>query len=406
MAIMHSHDFLSACTGTGTHNKTLEEIRDKGAEVILATFRMMKNSLVHAMDNNAVLKTVHETHALLAAFSSVVGGEVNLSFGADSIFVCGQLLRATRSIYDSAREAGQMLAALGVSELSFSEQVSESDLLAFCSVFSTASRDPKQRGLLLATPLVHIEVARGGARSSAVDEELSTANHHLHMYVNSVAVMREVIATGAHGQDVPLRRIKRVAQTLVTLAEQQTDVARDLVSMPHGRGDDATRAVLTALVASLLGQQLTARRKAPLQLAMAALLLDAGGEQEVVDHGSHNEITLEGDSMPPEDKGLSARLIASGGVYFEHALRTVVVEEVEHLQDVTRSQPPQVHGASPLFHSRLLHVARNLVERLMPRDHSEAQTPAEALAQLVHSRKADSTALHLLAQALGLPAES
>ena len=106
-------EFLAACKATDSRNKALEEIRDKGAEVILATFRLLKNSLVHALGNKAVQTTVKETHGIISDFASVVGGYVSITYVEDTIFVCGQLLRASRSIYESAMEVGKMLAICG-----------------------------------------------------------------------------------------------------------------------------------------------------------------------------------------------------------------------------------------------------------------------------------------------------
>jgi len=108
-------DFLAACKATDSRNKALEEIRDKGAEVILCIFRMLKNSLVHAIGNKAVQTTVKETQGVLGDFASIVGGYGSITYVDDTIFVCGQLLRASRSIYESAMEVGKMLSVCGVS---------------------------------------------------------------------------------------------------------------------------------------------------------------------------------------------------------------------------------------------------------------------------------------------------
>jgi hypothetical protein len=54
---LNRSDFLAQCKASDSRNRSLEEIRDKGAEVILSTFRLLKNSLVHAIDNQAVALT-------------------------------------------------------------------------------------------------------------------------------------------------------------------------------------------------------------------------------------------------------------------------------------------------------------------------------------------------------------
>jgi hypothetical protein len=159
-----STGFLAACKASDSRNKSLEEIRDKGADVILAAFRMFKNSLVHAIDNKAVQMTVKESHTILADFASVVGGYVSVTYIEDSIFVCGQLLRASRSVYESALEVGKMLATCGVSELNFTGDVTEQDIYELCHAFSISARDPQRRGHLLQQKLKNITV-RAGVRN-------------------------------------------------------------------------------------------------------------------------------------------------------------------------------------------------------------------------------------------------
>src|SRR5262245_5546409 len=160
MARGDKSDFLAACKATDSRNKALEEIRDKGAEVILAVFRMIKNSLVHATSNKAVQITVKDTHAIIADFASTVGGYVSLTYVDETVFVCGQLLRASRTIYESAMEVGKLLAVCGVSELSFTGDLTEQDLLLLCEAFAISARDPEQRQRLLEAKIPNITVRK------------------------------------------------------------------------------------------------------------------------------------------------------------------------------------------------------------------------------------------------------
>jgi len=129
-------DFLASCKATDSRHKALEEIRDKGSDVVLAVFRLLKNSLVHHIGNDAVRVTAKDTHGILSDFAAIVGGGVSLTFVDETIFVCGQLLRASRSIYESAMEVGRLFGACGVSEISFAQGMTEADLLAMCEAFS------------------------------------------------------------------------------------------------------------------------------------------------------------------------------------------------------------------------------------------------------------------------------
>src|SRR5262245_30316376 len=162
-------NFLAACKATDARNKALEEIRDRGADVILALFRLLKNALVHQLGNKAVLSTAKETHTIITEFATIVGGYVSVTYVDDTIFVCGQLLRASRSIYESAMEVGKLLAVASVSELGFTPDVAEQDLLKLCEAFAASVRDPNQRGRLLATKVPGIVVRQ-------VDANLQTGH--------------------------------------------------------------------------------------------------------------------------------------------------------------------------------------------------------------------------------------
>ena len=111
-------DFLAACKATDSRNKSLEEIRDKGADVDPRGLSPAQE-LARARDRatRPVQTTVKETHGIISDFASIVGGYVSITYVEDTIFVCGQLLRASRSIYESAMEVGKMLAICGVSEV-------------------------------------------------------------------------------------------------------------------------------------------------------------------------------------------------------------------------------------------------------------------------------------------------
>ena len=170
-------DFLAACKATDSRNKALEEIRDKGSDVILAIFRLLKNSLVHALGNKAVQTTVKETHSIISDFASIVGGYVSITFVDDTIFVCGQLLRASRTIYESAMEVGKLLGACGVSEVSFTGELTEADLLAFCEAFATSVRDPEKREKLLEAKLNNVTRAPGRLHAAEERGRREPARH-------------------------------------------------------------------------------------------------------------------------------------------------------------------------------------------------------------------------------------
>jgi hypothetical protein len=64
-----AQDFLAHCVAATTGNPLLEQIRDKSSEAALAVFRLVKNALVHAIDNEAVVQTIQQSHVIRPGFS-------------------------------------------------------------------------------------------------------------------------------------------------------------------------------------------------------------------------------------------------------------------------------------------------------------------------------------------------
>lgn len=396
-------DFLAACKATDSRHKALEEIRDKGADVVLAVFRMLKNSLVHHIGNDAVRATAKDSHAILSDFASVVGGAVSLTFVDETIFVCGQLLRASRSIYESAMEVGRLLGTCGVSEVAFAPDATETDLLAMCEAFSIASRDPSQRERLLQAKISNITVRRVDTSLQTSDDEdnLPTMERALRSYASSLVVMRQFYDGVASGRTVLPHRVKRVAQRMVSMAESDEGSVLALTTLANAHRDEAGRAVQSAILATVVARRLTTNRNALAQLAMAALMADVG---RVRIAGSSGERFVRlGDEVEKVIPALTSSLcISTGGVNVGNALRTVTAFESTHLERQHLLGPLYKRSLSPLVQSRILYLSRQLLERLAPRDNSRPMSPLDALADLAGKPNVDETAYKLLIQAVGV----
>lgn len=119
-------------------NVLAEQIQDRGAEVALAVFRLAKNAMLHSMDNDAVTEAIARALEILVGFSREVGSAATVTFADDTIFVCGQLLRASRGVYESASELGRILGRVGVSEVAFEPGVTREGLYAFGQALADA----------------------------------------------------------------------------------------------------------------------------------------------------------------------------------------------------------------------------------------------------------------------------
>lgn len=397
------HDFLAACKATDSRNKALEEIRDKGSEVILSVFRMLKNALVHAIGNKAVIMTVKESHGIVGDFASIVGGYVSITYVDDTIFVCGQLLRASRSIYESAMEVGKMLAIAGVSEVSFTGEVTEQDMLALCEAFAISVRDPNQRNRLLETTIPNIAVRRFDTNLQSVeeDQDLPPMEESLRAYASALVVLRQFYERMAQGKTVLPHRVKRVAQRMVSLAESDEGALLAMTTLANGHRDEAGRAVQAAILSIVVARRLTTQRNSLSQLAMAALMADVG-RARIAGSATDKLVQLSDDVEKVVPALTSSLCISTGGVNVQNAVRTVTSYEATHLERQQLLGPLYKRTMSPMIQSKILFVVRQLLDKIAPRDITRALSPLDALAALAGQPNVDDLVYKLLIQTIGI----
>lgn len=398
-------DFLAACKATDTRNQALEEIRDKGAEIILATFRMLKNSIVHHLDNQAVKKIVSETHATLTDFAGTVGGYVAITYVEDTIFVCGQLLRATRGIYESALEVGRLLRVVGVSEISFTNELTEQDLYDFLGYFALSSRDPSQREALVNAKVSHVSVRAVDTSLEQSDKEpegLPDMEKALRSYASALVVMRQFFRKMSQGRPVMPHRVKRISQRLVSLSENSEGALLGMTSLANAHRDEAGRAVQTAILTILVARKLTRNRSVLAQIAMAALMADSG-RVRIAGRESLDRFVPLDEAADAAVPALTASLfISTGGVNMQSAVRTVTAYEATTMEREALVGALYRRQMSPTVQSKVLHAVRLLMGYLAPRDTARPLSPLDALTKLAQDKSVDEVTYKLVVQAMGL----
>lgn len=402
--VMRRTDFLAACQAKQQKNPTLEEIRDKGAEVVLAVFRLCKNALVHALDNEAMVKTAADSTRIIADFAQAVGGSVSITFVEQTIFVCGQLLRASRAVYEQAMELANLLERGTVSEVIFNSDCTARDLLAFAEAFSISVRDPEQRDRLLNAQLENIQVRQVDTILQSMDDDsgLPDMEKTLLSYASALVVMRRFFDRIAEGRTALPHQVKRIAQRLVALAATNESALLALVTTAGKHRDDAGRAVLSAIMTILIARRLTTSRVALGQLAMSALMADLGRVRAAGTAARDQLVQLSDEAEMAVPALTSAISIASGGVNVQSALRTVAAFETTFIEREQLLGPVYKRVMSPLVQSKIMQVVRALLDRVAPRDTSRPLSPADAMAAITRIPSIDNVAYKLLVAAIGL----
>jgi HD-GYP domain-containing protein (c-di-GMP phosphodiesterase class II) len=403
-----AQDFLAHCVAATTGNPLLEQIRDKSSEAALAVFRLVKNALVHAIDNEAVVQTIQQSHEILTGFSREVGSSVTLTYAGDTVFVCGQLLRASRQVYEATMQLGQLLEKCEVSEVSFEPTLTPADLSAFAAAVAISAREPQQRRYLAESKIPNVAVRHVDAllMRRTEDEDLPPSERIVRMYATALLVMRQFFDDIARGKTILPHRVKRLSQRFVTLAETGDPAMLGMTSMANAHRDDAGRAVQTALLSVLVAKQLIHDRVTLARLAMAAMMADVGRVRVAGPEGRARFVALPDTAEVTVPTATATVCLATGGLNPSNALRTVVATEANWVERQAML-PPLYLGKTALPQSEIIRQVRRLLELLAPRDSTRSLSPAAALQALAAEPNTDRVVLRLLVRTVGvIPAGS
>jgi hypothetical protein len=185
------------------------------------------------------------------------------------------------------------------------------------------------------------------------------------------------------------RRLVRLARALVRVAETNDPAFLGLTALADAHRDPPGRAALLTLVAIGTARELTTSRRALVRVALTVLLADLG------------EATP-GDPRHAAERAASAVVGLLGADPGALLVADSVCEGVR-LRALTTSLAPVERGElPPAVTSRIVQVARALLDRIAPADGSAVRSPLVALVEVGAMRTIDPGAFRCLVRALGL----
>jgi hypothetical protein len=231
------------------------------------------------------------------------------------------------------------------------------------------------------------------------DDDLPPGERVLRLYARALVVLRAFYQDLATGKTILPHRVKRLAQRLVVTAEGEDPAVLGMTAMAKSHRDDAGRALQTAILAIAVGRKITTERVPLAQLAMAALLADVGRAR--VAGGSERTVALSDaeESRVPASGAFAC--IVTGGINPTSAQRAVTVVESSWLERAATMGAPWNGALPPMLASQILSLVRAVLDRIAPRDGSNAMAPTDAL-EAVAASSADRTLVRLLVGAVGL----
>ncbi|WP_437815389.1 DnaJ domain-containing protein [Sorangium sp. So ce1078] len=392
-----------------SENIRREQARDLASSVVQALFRLVKLSTLHAIDNQAMVRQVEETVALIQDFGQRSGHNVSVLFTRGSVFVSGQLLKANRAVYEGALELGDVLGRCGYSEIGIAKDVRASDLYALASALAEALRSGKPALADRPAPRVRLRAVDEAVlrREVAVDREGDETSAIVRTYATAIVILRRFYDDLRQGRYALRQGVKRITQRLVDLSANETPAFLGVTALRNQNHDDAGRAVNTAILSLAMARQITGDVVLLQRLSMAALLFDiarprltgaAGGGAG----GLVPQLSEQQDADVPA--GTAVVLTALGLVNEPSVMRTVVAYEAHWVRRQAALGPVYRGLRQPTLQARILATARAFNDLLTPAPGEAPLSADEAIAKLEQEATdpADRTVLRLLVGALGI----
>lgn len=379
--------------------------RELGASLVLALQRLLKITQIHALDNMAVIQQLDQTSEAIRIFCTRVHGPATFLFAKNTVFVSGQLLKATRTEYEAALELGATLEAVGVTELSIQADVESRDLASFAEAVVTALRD-RSRRTILREPSSRIRGRRVDAAALLADaEDLPHDEQIVRAYAQAIVVMRRTLETLAAGRFELPHEAKRIAQKLVMLSEGDTPSFLGVTAMRNANHDAAGRAVNASILAVAMCRLLTEDLSILSRVAMAALLYDVGRPWVIgaARASGPGKLSPEEELRMPAASALVHTLL--GGFRLPSMIRTVIDYEA-HWHARSAEMGPLYGGERlPAIAARIVAAAHRFNAVLTPDPAARViLTPDDAVAFIrgeAHDEE-DQLVVSLLIGAIGL----
>ncbi|MCC6667891.1 MAG: hypothetical protein IT375_29375 [Polyangiaceae bacterium] len=382
-----------------------QQARERGSALASQIFRLLKVAQFHALDNMAFLQQLDQTVEALKAFGAQTGEPLTLLFAKSTVFVCGQLLKASRTEYESALELSELVRRLGVTQLTIQTDADRADLSAMARLFQPPHKARAEHGVIEPSPRVRLRFV-SAARLDENDQEMSPEDQILRTYATTVVVMRRVYENLQAARYQLPNQVKRLAQRLVVLSEGDTPAFLGVTGMRSAVNDAAGRSVSRAILAVAMGRQLTQDLATLSRIAMSALFMDVAIP---LVSGSTGKGAVATRMTPTAEQRLPAAtaavLTALGQVRDASMVRTVIAYEAHWLRQATRLGPMYDGEYKPMVAARIVATAHRFNELMQP-DLASNQSPSvdDAIATLRGEARdtVDQAMLVLLVGALGV----
>ncbi len=367
-----------------------DDPRQLASRVVHAIYRLIKGCFLHDDSNQAVANLIEFVIETTHVYCGRAGVEaVSVLFAGNSVFVNKQMLRASRETYQLALELGTILAGCGITEVTLERTIIAGEIGEFGRAVAAMHREKTPSPKFTEGGWTGLKVRKvvgfGGG------EVLSPVTRVARTYAASIMIVRAFYADLKKGKLELSHSVKRVAQKLAGIPEDERRLLLSTAAAPAADTDRAGLIVSSAIVSVVMAGQLTDDRSALTTLATAALLYDAGRARFVRGSGTDGPIVERILSEDEEERLPNASIVALtalGKLHPQGVTRSVIVYEALSLRN--EATTPYGGARQPHVLSRILSVARAFTELRVSRGTSPPHSVDDAI-QVLTSQARDNT---------------
>jgi HD-GYP domain-containing protein (c-di-GMP phosphodiesterase class II) len=253
----------------------LEEVQRLGTLALPIIVRCLKTAAIYQIDNDAVRKMIADTVASLQPLFNLKG-TLRFQVIGQHAFLNQSALRLKETALESLTTLKRIFDKLGIHEVSFAEDLRETDLYEFLAAFQRhlRSADP---GAIKQEKWARIGVRAVQTGSHERTEQIDLRQNVLRLYAQSVVDLKVAIDEVKRGSPrPPLNKLRQDLQGLVDHSGAYESLLVGLTRADLSRGDHAYHAAAVGVLALLLSRRLGLDKKALVDVGLAGVFHDLG----------------------------------------------------------------------------------------------------------------------------------
>ena len=242
--------------------------------IVQQLYRLFKLAMFHDLKNEAVHRAIDQSVLVFRDEITAETEQVTVLFAGDTVFVDGQLLKGNKGIYDTAIELGEVLHVANVNQIEIFPGLEAADVRTALFGFVKKVRD---RSSAADTGTFRFKLKYASSTILFGDEsDLSAEQQMAKTYAYTVVAMRRLFEGVKDGNYVFSRHVKRLAQRISMVADEEATALLGLTSLRDANNDEAGRSVNSAVLAVSMARLLSRDLRFLSRVTLSAMLYNVG----------------------------------------------------------------------------------------------------------------------------------